>query len=140
MSRALEDALNASTPDSATIANIERAWAAWELGGTSGTVVRRVAHLIDRAYVAMHESSGKQPEEALQGAARILYNGLPRAVRDQTDFAKIVGLVKRLENEPELWPAVVKATAEILGWNRDALNFAGHAIRVALASESEPLA
>jgi len=139
LSLLLEEALNAAEADPEVVARIDRAWAAWELGTTSPAVTGRVAHLVDRAYVAMHEGSGRQSEEALQGCAHILYNGLPPAVRRTTDFPRVVELVRRLETERELWPAVVKTTADLLGWSALALTQAAHAIRVAMATKSTPL-
>jgi len=136
---AAERALASPNPDPRVVAGLERAWAAWALGERDPDVVRRVAHLIDRAYVAMHAATRKQPEEAMQGAARILYSGLPRVVRDETDYARIVTLVRSLEKESELWPAVVRATAELLGWQDEGMQHAGHLIRIAMASGTERL-
>jgi len=140
MVQMLEEALGTGNPDAATVASIERAWAAWEMARTSPAVASRVAHLVDRAYVAMHEGPSPQSEEALKGCAHILYNGLPASVRKTTDFPKVIELVRKLERERQLWTAVVRTTSELLGWTGIALSYAGHALRVAMAVEAEPLA
>lgn len=125
--------------DASDVACIERAWAAWELGSTPPKVAARVAYLVERAYSGLHESKRSPSEQALQGGAHVLYNGLPSAVRNGTDFARVLRLVRWLAGEPEAWPAVVKATSELLGWNQIALTHASHALRVAMATRIEQI-
>lgn len=137
MVMALEAAIQHGELDAKEEASIERAWAAWELGGVSDASIERVAHLVDRAYVAIHGSSRAPNEQAILGCANILYKGLPRIVRRGVDLERIVAVVRTLRNEPELWPAVVRGTAAILGWNDLALGHAAHAVRVAMKARKK---
>lgn len=125
--------------DAFDVSRIERAWAAWELGSSSPKVAARVAYLVERAYAGLHESKRPPSEQALQGGAHVLYNGLPSAVRNGTDFARVLRLVRWLASEPEAWSAVVKVSAELLGWNQIALTHASHALRVAMATRIEQI-
>jgi len=119
------------TPDE--VARVERALLAWELGGHGHEVVGRVARLVDRAYVALHDSSGPPAEIALQSCAHVLYKGIPRPVQDSINYAQVLLLVRWLAQQPEHWPAVVRASSDLLGWTGPALTHAGDAIRVAMA-------
>jgi hypothetical protein len=121
------------------VASVERAFAAWELGNVPQKVAGRVAYLVERAYTALHEGRHPPTEQSMQGGAHVLYNGLPSAVRSNTDFAKVLLVVRRLAVEQEAWPAVVKASSEILGWSQVALTHASHALRVAMASRIEQI-
>ena len=140
LSAAVAHLLEQPRPDPAAVARLDRAWEAWELGGAADATIAQVAHLIDRAWAAMNEPPRPHPEPALQGAAHILYNGLPRAARDRVDYPQVLKLVRRLEQEPELWPAVVRGTAELLGWTGVAFAHAGHVIRIAQVATSRPVA
>ena len=131
----LEESIAQHSSDPRRVAAVERAAAAYDLGGVSEATVSRVAHLVDRVYVAMQEAPRPHSDKSLQGCAHILYNGLPRSVRGATNFAAVLELVRRLEEEPQLWPAVVKGTSELLGWSGLAANVAGRAIRVAMATD-----
>lgn len=140
----LEQALDGRGTNPSSVARIERAWAAWNMSGASDATIQRVAHLVDRAYHAIHDTPGRRPSRkssglAISSCAQVLYNGLPASVRERLDFADVMSVVHSLEREVELWPAVVRATAELLGWNRVALAHAGHAIKQALATKIEPL-
>lgn len=140
----LERVLDADPESAANVARIERACTAWALTGTSDATIQRVAHLVDRAYQALHEAPARRPSRkssglAVSSCAQVLYNGLPPTVRDRLDFSDVLAVVHALERDVELWPAVVKATAELLGWNKAALTHAGHAIKQALATKIEPL-
>jgi len=129
-----------SGEDAGTVAAVERAHAAFHLASTDLDTVQRVAHLVDRAYEALHEPPITPSAGALRGCAHVLYNGLPRRVREQTTFVKIEAIVLGLAGEAESFPAVVKATADLLGWRNEGLNHVGHVIRLALATKSEPIA
>jgi hypothetical protein len=69
----------------------------------------------------------------------VLYNGLPAPVRARLDFSDVMAVVHELERAVEKWPAVVRATAELLGWNKAAMTHAAHAIKQALAVKIEPV-
>jgi hypothetical protein len=133
---ALEAALEKGALSSAEEAAIERAWAAWELDGLTDATIARVVHLVDRAYAAMHESPRGPSEQALLGCAHILYNGLPRTVRRGVDAKQVLAVVRGLRDETQAWPAVVRGTATLMGWDQVALGHAAHAMRVAITVES----
>jgi hypothetical protein len=139
LARALEQSLASPREDAATIAAIERAVAAFGLGGGDLDTVQRVAHLVGRAFEALHEPPVEPSPGALRGCAHVLYNGLPRRVREKTTFVRIEEVVLGLAGETESFPATVRATAELLGWSADAMNHWGHAIRIALAMRPEPI-
>jgi hypothetical protein len=131
----LEEAIESGERDPAVMARVEMAFAAWELARIKPAVVARVAHLVDRAYEAIRGTPKPLDDQAARGCAHILYTGLPMSARENVNFPKVVSLVQALQRETEPWTAVVKTTAEILGWNAVALTHAGHAIRVAMASQ-----
>lgn len=133
---ALQEAIDGKG-DASDVARVERTCAAWELGGTQAKVSARVAYLVERAYHGLHETRRAPSEQALQGCAHVLYNGLPSAVRNQTDFARVLLLMRWLATETEAWPAIVRASSELLGWNQIALTHGGHALRVAMATRIE---
>lgn len=135
----LEEAIASGKADPAVVARVEMAFAAWELAQAKPSVVARVAHLVDRAYEAIRSSPRPLDDQAIHGCAHILYTGLPAMARDRVNFPKIVSLVQGLQRESETWPAVVKTTAEILGWTGIAMTHAGHAIRVAMATQVQPI-
>jgi len=135
----LEEAIESGSRDPGLVARVEMAYAAWELGRTKPSVVARVAHLVDRAYEAIRSTPRPLDDQAVHGCAHILYTGLPMSARERINFQKVVLLVQALQREPEPWVAVVKTTAEILGWAGVALAHAGHAIRVAMATEVQPI-
>jgi len=121
------------------MARVEMAFAAWELARAKPATVARVAHLVDRAYEAIRATPRPLDDQAVHGCAHILYTGLPMSARENVNFPKIVSLVQALQRETEPWTAVVKTTAEILGWSGVALTHAGHAIRVAMATQVDPI-
>jgi hypothetical protein len=131
----LEEAIADGSKNPAVGARVEMAFAAWELFGTKPDSVARVAHLVERAYEAIRGTPRSLDDQAVRGCAHILYTGLPMSVRATVNFPKIVSLVQALQKEPEAWTAIVKTTAEILGWSGIAITHAGQAIRVAMASQ-----
>lgn len=136
---ALSEVIEDDDPDPMQIASVERAVMAWDLGGTELSLIQRVAYLVERAHVAMHGNRTAPTEQSLQGGAHILYNGLPSRVKKRVDFPQVLVLVRRLAGEREPWPAIVRATVDLLGWNAAALTQAGHIIRIAMASRMESI-
>jgi hypothetical protein len=122
------------------VAAIDRAHAAFRLGGSTLETIQPVAHLVGRAYEALHEPPVAPTPAALRACSHVLYNGLPRRIREQTTFVKIEKIVLGLSNETESFPATVRATAELLGWSAAGTNHVAHAIRLALATKAEPVA
>jgi hypothetical protein len=135
----LEEAIDSGDRDPAVVARVEMAFAAWELARTRPATVARVAHLVDRAYEAIRGAPRPLDDQAIRGCAHILYTGLPVSARNKVNFPKVISLVQGLQREPEPWTAIVKTTADILGWSGIALTHAGHAIRVAMATEVRTL-
>jgi hypothetical protein len=121
-------------------ARIERAWSAWNLGGLDDESIQHVAHLVDRAYDALHEVPTRKPSRkssglAVSSCAQVIHHGLPPSVRSQLDLSDVMAVVHELGRAVEKWPAVVRATAELLGWNKAAMTHASHAIKQALATK-----
>lgn len=138
----LEEIVATDDGSAAQCARLERAWSAWSLGGLDDESIQHVAHLVDRAYNALHQGPPRKPSRkssglAVSSCAQVLYNGLPASVRARVDFSDVMAVVHELERAVEKWPAVVRATAELLGWNKVALEHASHAIKQALATKIE---
>jgi len=135
----LEEAIQAGANDPSLVASVETAYAAWELTRTKPALVARIAHLVSRAFDAIRSSPRPLDEQALRGCAHILFTGLPMSARDSVTLPKILAIVHALARETDSWTAIVKATSEILGWTGVGLTHAGHIIRVAMATQIEPL-
>lgn len=125
-------------------ARIERAWSAWNLGGLDDESIQRVAHLVDRAYDALRQQPRRKPSRkssglAVSSCAQVLHTGLPPLIQSQLDLSDVMAVVHELERAVEKWPAVVRATAELLGWNKAAMTHATRAIKHALASKIDPV-
>lgn len=135
----LEEAIQAGANDPSLVASVETAYAAWELTRTSPARVARIAHLVSRAFDAIRGAPRPLADQEVRGCAHILFTGLPASAREKVNFPKIVSIVHGLQRETDSWTAVVKATAEILGWTGVGLTHAGHVIRVAMATQIEPL-
>lgn len=135
---ALESAIDQGVPEPHTTAAIERAWAAFELGGVSDAEIARVAHLCTRAHAALQERLRISAHEAYLDAAQVIHHGLPTALKKKTSLDQLVAVTKDLRRNPEVWSAVVEATAKILGWQARALEQAAHAIRVAIETHGVP--
>jgi len=140
LGRAISQALARTSDDPATVAAIERAYAAFSLGGSTLEAIQPVAHLVGRAYEALHEPPVAPTPAALRACAHVLYNGLPRRVREQTTFVKIEKVVLGLSTETEAFPATVRATADLLGWTATGTNHMAQVVRLALATKAEPVA
>src|ERR1043165_1786448 len=65
----LTAALESDGANAAEGGRIERAWAAWNLNGVNDATVQRVAHLVDRAYHALHENPRGRPSKKSSGLA-----------------------------------------------------------------------
>jgi hypothetical protein len=134
LSLALEDAIRGAGPASSLEACIERAWAAWELDGSSDKQIARVAQLMETAHLAIRETPGDRVEQAYHDIAQVVWAGLPRTVKARSRFDRVVQIVRELRHEADPWAAAVDATAKALGWSDAARAQAAHAIRVAILS------
>jgi hypothetical protein len=135
MSLALEEAIQSGTVGPAMEACIERAWAAWELNGSTDKQIARVARLVEKAHTAIRETPAPALERAYNECAQVLWAGLPRSVKSQQDFGQVSLIVRELRAEADSWAAVVGATAKLLGWTQASRAHSAHAIRVAILSE-----
>lgn len=132
MALALESAIAAGEASGTTEACIERAWAAWELDGSSDRQIAIVAHLVQRAHSAIRETNRAELQTAYADCAEVLWHGLPPHLQKRVPFETVLTLVRELRKEADGWAAVVKATALILGWHQTSISHAAHAVRVAL--------
>lgn len=134
--RALSDALEASVARgnvSATeLASIERAWAAWTLGGVTPRQVLKVAHLVRRAHTAIRETNRAELDLAYRDCAQVLYRGLPSAIRQGLPFERALLVVRQLREEADGWAAVVESTSELLGWKDYARMCAASMLRIVI--------
>lgn len=131
---ALEYAISGGHLEPDEMAALERAWSAYELGVTDGTIAT-VAHLCERAHSALNQKLKGSEQDAYAACAGVLYAGLPRAVKKHIEEHEIIEIVRIMRSEPEPWPAVVDATAKVLRWDEQARKHAGEAIRAALAAQ-----
>jgi hypothetical protein len=129
---ALEEALRAAAPSAQLQARIERAHAAWNLDGVSSRHLSQVAHLTRRAYEAIRGTSRSALEAAYADCARVLYLGLPSAMRRRVPLEVIVEAVRTMRREADRWVAVVEATMLLVGWTEANRTRAAEAIRQAL--------
>ena len=110
---------------------IARAWTAWTLAGVDDSQILRTAHLVSRAYQALHETSGGQAidEAALSAAAGVLHAGLPSKIRVRMPMHRVQLVVRALAQAREAWPSIVSGTAELLGWSDYARSHAAAVVR-----------
>ncbi len=133
MSLALEEAIrNGGGPNPSIEASIERAWAAWELDGSSDKQIARIARLIENAHRAIRETPPTSLEAAYGEVSQVLWAGLPRHVKARQDFGQITVIVRGLRSEADAWIAVVDAIATLLGWSRAARAHSAEAVRLAI--------
>jgi len=137
MASALEAAIAAGEVPPLTEACIERAWAAWELGGASDRQIAKVAHLLSRAYGAIREQPSVDLETRVMECSRIVHAGLPPALQRTISYELTTHVVRGLVREPELWPAIVRGTGQLLSWDIPAKAHAAHAVRLALEARSQ---
>jgi hypothetical protein len=137
MASALEAAIAAGEIPPLTEACIERAWAAWELNGASDRQIAKIAHLLSRAYGAVHEQPGVDLETLVTECSRIVHAGLPPSLQRTISYELTTYVVRSLVHEPELWPAIVRGTGQLLGWDLPAKAHAAHAVRLALEARSQ---
>ncbi len=129
---ALEDALATQTQDAATIAAIERAWFAFEMGGTTDREISKIAHVCERAHSALQGKMSGPINDAYLACAHVLHAGLPTKLRKQIHEDDVLEVVRDMRRTVDPWTAVVRATSQILGWDRHWTEHAAHAIRTAL--------
>ena len=132
MANALQAAIEAEAVTESVEACIERAWAAWELNGTSDRQIAKVAHLTTRAHAAMRESTRAELEETTNDCALVLHSGLPPTLQRRIPFELVLEVVRQLRRESDPWPAVVHATQRLLGWDTAGQAHAAQAVRIAL--------
>ncbi len=137
MASALEAAIAVGEVPPLTEACIERAWAAWELNGASDRQIAKVAHLLSRAYGAIHEQPAGDLELRVTECSRIVHAGLPPALQRTTSYELTTHVVRSLVHETELWPAIVRGTGQLMGWDVPAKAHAAHAVRLALEARSQ---
>jgi len=135
MTLALEEAIREGQVTPNMEACIERAYAAWELGGAGNKRIARVARLVEQAHSAIRSAPGTDLERAFGACAMVLWAGLPRSVKARQDPTAIGQIVRKLRGEADAWAAVVDATANILGWCDAARGHSAHAVRVAILAE-----
>jgi hypothetical protein len=135
MSLALEEAIRLGQPSPVLEAGVERAWAAWELDGSSDKHIARVANLLGKTHKAIRDTPPAQLELAYGECAQVLWAGLPRHVKARQDFAQVAQIVRDLRIEADAWAAVVDATARLLGWAQAARAHTAHAVRVAMLAD-----
>jgi hypothetical protein len=129
---ALEETIARGQPTASTEACIERAWAAWQLDGSTDRQIARVAQLVETAHGAIRSAQESQLPQAVRDVADVIWAGLPRTAKSHTSFEKLVQVVRGLRQDPDPWSAAVNATAKLLGWHDASRAHAAHAIRVAL--------
>jgi hypothetical protein len=137
MTLALEEAIRSGKATPNMEACIERAYAAWELGGAGDKRIARVARLVEQAHSAIRTTPAHDLERAFGECAMVMWAGLPRSVKSRQDPAVIAQVVRRLRGEADAWAAVVDATADILGWCDAARGHSAQAVRVAILAERE---
>ncbi len=134
--RALSDVLEAhiarGNVDPISLAAIERAWAAWTLGGVTPQQVLRVAHLVRRAHTAIRETNRQELDLAFRDCAGVLYGGLPTALKEGLPFERVLLVVRNLREEADGWAAVVEGTSELLGWKDYARMCAASIVRIVI--------
>jgi hypothetical protein len=134
MIMALQDIVGRGNPTPEEQATVARAWAAWTLAGKDETQILRVAHLVSRAYEALHQPlpAGQTPAAVVAAAARVLHSGLPSRLRDSMPLQRVTLVVQMLQGSTAPWPAIVEGTADLLGWKDYARSHAASVIRTVL--------
>ncbi len=131
---ALETAIDVVDIDLAEMAAIERAFSAYEMGGSKDDVIVKVSHLCERAHTAIRERAKGSVSEACEACAEVLYAGLPRSIKRYVEPDETLEVVREMRGEADLWVAVVHATSRLLRWDVKARELAAHAIRAAIDS------
>ncbi|MCA9629163.1 MAG: hypothetical protein KC766_15890 [Myxococcales bacterium] len=132
MALALEAAIHSQSISDTTEACIERAWAAWELNGSSDAEIARVSHIAERAHTAIRNTPRAELAEAVNDCAEVLWNALPSHVLRSATFEQVVEVVRGMKAEADPWKAVLEATCSLLGWTDTSNAHAAQAIRIAL--------
>ncbi|MBM4364558.1 MAG: hypothetical protein FJ104_17905, partial [Deltaproteobacteria bacterium] len=114
--------------------SIERAWAAWELDGTTDRDIARLARLLDKAHRAIRDAPAATLDAAYNDVAQVLWAGLPRAVKARRELPDALQVVRGLRGDADAWAAVVEAVARLLGWDTTGRAHAAQAVRVAVMS------
>ena len=132
MMAGLADALREGNVDPATEASIERAWAGWELDGSTERQIARLALLVEQTHTAVRSMPPHELERAFRDCGEVLRQGMPKHARRKRPLDEVVQAVREVHREADAWIAVVNATSRLLGWNGLAVAHAAQAVRVAI--------
>lgn len=132
LSVALERAIDGGQVDPVQLVALERAFAAYEMGGTNDKTIVTVSHLCERAHSAIRERFRDGAQRAYADCAEVLLTGLPRSVRRHVELDEVIEIVREMRVEADPWVAVVNATSKLLGWDGRARAHAAQAIRAAI--------
>lgn len=128
----LKEAFERGKIDPVTEACIERAWAGWELDGSTERQIARLALLIEQTHSALRAIPPHRLDRALYDCAEVLRQGMPKHARRKVPLDDVVLVTRELQKEADPWVAVVNATAKLLSWQKISVAHAAHAVRVAL--------
>jgi hypothetical protein len=130
----LDEALRAGEAPAAVEAAIERAWAGWELDGSSERQIARLALLLEQTHTAIRNMPPERLERAYRECAEVVRQGMPKHARRRHGIDDVVQVTRELGREADAWIAVVNATSRLLGWSELGVAHAAQAIRVAIQS------
>jgi len=91
-----------------------------------------VSDLAQRGHEAIRGTSRAAVEAAYTDCARILYLGLPSAIKRRIQLDVVTEVVRAMRREADAWVAVVEATMVLLGWTDANRARAADAVRSAL--------
>jgi hypothetical protein len=128
----LQQALKQVNIDASTEASIERAWAGWELDGSTERQIARMALLVEQTHTALREVAPHRLERAVYDCAEVLRQGMPKHARRRMPLEEVVRITRDLPREVDPWVAVVHAVAALLGWQKSGVAYSAHAIRLAI--------
>ena len=128
----LQQALKQVSIDASTEASIERAWAGWELDGSSERQIARMALLVEQTHTALREVAPHRLERAIYDCAEVLRQGMPKHARRKMPLDEVVRITREMPKEVDPWVSVVHAVAALLGWQKTSIAYAAHAIRLAI--------
>ncbi len=128
----LRQALAQGNVPPATEAGIERAWAGWELDGSTERQIGRLALLLEQAHTAVRDSTPETFTQVVQASAQLVYRGMPKHARAHVNSDDVEEVVRQFRDEHDAWAAVVHATARLLGWARAGAGHSAHIVRLAI--------
>jgi hypothetical protein len=128
----LTQALEQGHIDPSLEACVERAWAGWQLDGSSERQIARLALLVEQTHNALREMPPHRLEGAVRDCAEVLRQAMPKHARKRIPLDDVVLVTRKLSKEADAWVAVVNAVSGLLGWQESAVAHAAHAIRLSL--------